>query len=791
MNQKTTSQALFFSTIALAFGCTSPQQQADKPVSEAITGSMDRTVLPIREPLRQTYKELDARNATAPKRFEVKAPEDAPNVVVVLIDDMGFGVSEAFGGPISTPTMDKLAQNGLRYNRFHTTALCSPTRVALLTGYNHHSNNAGSIMETATNFPGNSGVRPQSITPMAEVLRQNGFNTAAFGKYHETPPWEISNSGPQDRWPTRSGFEKFYGFIGGETNQWAPLIYDGVTLVETPHDPDYHFTTDMTNQAISWVRFQQALTPDRPFFMYYAPGATHAPHHVPKEWIEKYKGKFDQGWDKIREETLERQINLGIVPENTKLAPKPTDIKDWETLSADEKKLFTKQMEVYAGFAEQTDYEIGRLVAALEDLGVMSNTVFILIAGDNGASAEGQMNGMYSEMTFFSGIPETVPDMLKHYDEWGSPSTYPHFAAGWAVAMDAPFSYTKQVASDFGGTRNGMIIHWPKGIPAKGEIRSQFSHVIDITPTVFELTKVPAPKMVNGIEQDPIEGKSLVYTFSNAGAAENHTVQYFEMFGNRGIYQDGWFARTIHRPAWRQKPDNALQDDKWELYNTQEDFSLANDISAQNSEKLKAMQDLFMQEAEKYHVLPIDDRLLERTNAELMGRPTVMGERTSVTYGEGMKGMGVDVFIDLRNKSYTITADVEVNNSGNGVIVCQGGRFGGLVLYMKNGKPAFTYNFLGMESTDITAAQTLKPGKYQLVYDFKYDGGGMGKGGVGTITVDGNKIAESRISRTQPGLFSVDDLADIGTDDGTWVADYGASAKFNGKIGKVTIEQKK
>lgn len=749
----------------------------------------DRSTLPIKEPKRQTYKELDVRNATAPPRFSVTAPKGAPNVVVVLIDDMGFGVTETFGGAVKTPTMDKLANNGIKYNRFHTTSLCSPTRVALLTGYNHHSNNMGCIGEAATTFPGNTSVRPQTITPMAEVLRQNGYNTAAFGKYHETPPWEISNSGPQDRWPTRSGFEKFYGFIGGETNEWAPLIYDGVTLVETPEDPNYHFTTDMTNQAVSWVRYQQALSPDKPFFMYFAPGATHAPHHVPKEWIEKYKGKFDQGWDKVREEILARQIKLGIVPKGTKLAPKPTDIKDWDKLSADEKKLFTRQMEVYAGYAEQTDYEVGRLLSSIEKLGIMDNTVVIFIAGDNGASAEGQMNGMFSEMTYFSGVPETVPDMLKHYDQWGSESTYPHFAAGWAVAMDAPFSYTKQIASDFGGTRNGMIIQWPAGIKAKGEVRSQFGHVIDIAPTVYEISKIPAPKVVNGIEQDPIEGTSLAYTFNDAKAKERHTVQYFEMFGNRGIYQDGWFARTIHRPAWKLKPDTTLQEDKWELFNTENDFSLVNDVASKNADKLKAMQELFMQQAEKLHVLPIDDRLLERTNAELMGRPTTMGDRNSVTYGEGMKGMGVDIFIDLRGKSYTITSEVAVDAKGNGVIVCQGGRFGGLSFYVKEGKPAFSYNYLGMESTEIIATEALKPGNYKLVYDFKSDGG-LGKGGLGTITVNDKKVAEKRIEKTQPGIFSVDDLADVGVDDGTHVADYGASSKFNGKIEYVTIEKK-
>jgi arylsulfatase len=487
--------------------------------------------------------------------------------------------------------------------------------------------------------------------------------------------------------------------------------------------------------------------------------------------------------------TLERQKKLGIVPENTTLAPKPKDIKDWETLSADEKKLFTRQMEVYAGFAEHTDYEVGRLVSAFEKLGILDNTVIIFIAGDNGASAEGQMNGMFSEMTFFSGVPETVPDMLKHYDEWGSESTYPHFSAGWAVAMDAPFSYTKQVASDFGGTRNGMIVQWPAGIKAKGEIRSQFGHVIDIAPTIYEVTGIPAPKMVNGIEQDPIEGTSLVYSFDDGNAAEQHKVQYFEMFGNRALYQDGWYARTIHRPAWRQKPLNSLQEDIWELYNTSEDFSLANNLAEQNPEKLKEMQDLFMAEAEKYHVLPIDDRLLERTNAELMGRPTVMGDRNTVTYGEGMKGMGVDVFIDLRGKSYTITTEVAVDAGGNGVIVCQGGRFGGLSFYMKKGKPAFSYNYLGLESFHVMADQPLKPGNYKLVFDFVSDGG-LGKGGIATILVNDNKVVEKRIEKTQPGIFSVDDLADIGLDEGTQVADYGGSHKFTGKIEYVTIERK-
>lgn len=760
-------------------------------ISIAAQDQMDRNSLPIKEPVRQTYKELDARDAKAPPRWEVKAPKGAPNVVIVLIDDMGFGASSRYGGPVNMPLTEKLSKEGISYNRFHTTSLCSPTRMALLTGYNHHSNNAGSIMETATAFPGNNGIRPQAITPMAEVLRQNGYSTAAFGKYHETPPWEISISGSLDRWPSHSGFDKFYGFIGGETNQWAPLLYDGTALVELPKDPNYHFTTDMTNQAISWVRFQQALTPEKPFMIYFATGATHAPHHAPKEYIEKYKGKFDKGWDKMREETLARQKQLGLVPQNAKLAPKPQDIKDWDKLSADEKKMFAHQMEVYAGFGEHTDHEINRLYDAIEDLGVLDNTVFIYIIGDNGASAEGTMNGLFNEYTYFNGVAESVQDMLKHYDEWGGPNTYPHYAAGWAVAMDAPFSYTKQVASDFGGTRNGMIIRWPAGIKAKGEIRTQFTHVIDIAPTVFEACKIPAPQTVNGIKQDPIEGISMLYSFNDAKAKERHTTQYFEMFGNRAIYSSGWYARTIHRPAWKKTPSTSLKDDLWDLYDSNADFSLSNNLASKNPEKLKELQDLFMKEAEKYHVLPIDDRLLVRLDAQAVGRPDLMGERTKVTYGEGMKGMGTDVFISTRNTSYTITSEVEVKEGANGVMVCQGGKFGGFSFYLNDGKPAFAYNYLGLEMYDIKSDQSLKSGKHTVVYDFKYDGDGLGKGGTGTIMIDGTKTAEGKLAKTQPGIFSVDDLADVGTDDGTPVVNYGGSGHFNGKIDKVIIETKK
>jgi arylsulfatase A-like enzyme len=752
----------------------------------------DRTVLPIPEPQYPHSTIFDVRNATPPPRFEVKAPPNAPNVLIVLIDDMGFGQSSAFGGPIHMPTVERLANSGLRYNEFHTTALCSPTRASLLTGRNHHMNNFGSIAETATAFPGQTGQRPNSVAPLAEMLRLNGYSTAAFGKSHETAAWEVSPSGPTDRWPTRSGFDKFYGFIGGETNQWAPLIYDGMIQVEPSHDPNYNFMTDMTDQAITWMGYQKSLTPDKPFFIYFAPGATHAPHHVPKEWIAKYKGKFDQGWDKVREETLARQIKLGVVPQGTKLAPKPEAIKDWSTLSADEKKLFAREMEVFAGFGEYADTEIGRLIRAIEETGQLDNTLVFYIVGDNGASAEGGMVGLFNEMTYFNGVHETVQDILKHYDELGGPTTYPHYAAGWAVAGDSPFEWTKQVASSYGGTRNGMVIHWPKGITTKGEVRSQWHHVIDIAPTILEATGLPEPKSVNGTPQTPIEGVSMVYTFKDANATSRHTRQYFEIFGNRAIYQDGWLAGTVHRAAWEFKPRRALEDDVWELYDARTDFSLANDLAAKNPQKLKEMQDLFMAEAVKYSVLPLDDRTLERLNAALVGRPDLMAGRTSLTVYQGMTGMSENVFINVKNRSHTITAEVEVpQGRGNGVILAQAGRFGGWSLYLKDGKPTYTYNWLGLKQYTVAASQALPAGKTTIRYEFVYDGGGVGKGGTETIYVDGKSVATGRIEQTQCCAFSADEGADVGADEGTPVTEaYQVPFKFIGKIDKVTIELK-
>jgi arylsulfatase A-like enzyme len=784
---------LVFATILTAACLTLACTQQVEPPKQRPSGEIDRTVLPVAEPDPPVITELDVRKVKTPPRFEVKAPKGAPNVLIVLIDDMGFGHSSAFGGPIHMPTLERLAQGGLRYNQFHTTALCSPTRSALLTGRNHHMGNMGSITETATGFPGQTGQRPNSVAPLAEMLRLNGYSTGAFGKSHETAAWEVSPSGPTDRWPTRSGFDKFYGFIGGEANQWSPALYDGMTKVEPPRVPNYHLMTDLSNQAIAWMRFEKSLTPDKPFFIYFAPGATHAPHQVPKEWIAKYKGKFDQGWDKLREETLARQKQLGVVPADTRLAPKPEAIKDWDRLTADEKKLFARQMEVYAGFGEYTDYEVGRLTQAIADTGQLDNTLIFYIVGDNGASAEGGMNGMFNEMTYFNGVEEKVPDMLKNIDKWGGPETFPHMAAGWAVAGDTPFEWTKQVAASYGGTRNAMVAYWPKRITAKGEVRSQWHHVIDIAPTVLEAAGLVEPKSMNGTTQTPLQGASMVYTFDDPKAKDRHTTQYFEIFGNRGIYHDGWLAGTVHKAPWETKPRAELLDDKWELYDTRADFSLVNNLAAKNPEKLKELQELFMKEAAKNHALPIDDRGIERVNAALAGRPDLMGGRTSLTVYEGMVGMTENVFLNTKNRSHSITAEIEIpNGGGNGVIIAQAGRFGGWSLYLKGGKPAYAYNWLGLKSSKVTASKALPAGKATIRYEFAYDGGGIGKGGQGTLFVNGQKVGEGRIEQTQCCVFSADEGVDVGEDLETNVTDdyKEGNSKFTGKIDKVTVELK-
>jgi arylsulfatase A-like enzyme len=716
--------------IGLLLSCSAPTEKQQSTLSS--DDGLDRTVLPIQPPKHEAVTELDARNVTAPDHFEVKAPEGAPNVVVVLIDDIGFGATSTFGGAINTPTFDRLADNGLRFNHFHTTALCSPTRASLLSGRNHHNVNVGSVMEIATGFAGNQGIRPDNAKYFAETLRQNGYSTAAFGKWHETATWEVSVSGPFFRWPTNSGFDKFFGFIGGETNQWDPVIFDGVTKVSKKDDPDYHFTTDMTDEAVEWVKFQQAMTPDKPFMIYYATGAVHAPHHAPKEWIEKYKGKFDGGWLELREETFARQKEMGVIPHSAQLAPMPEDIKAWESLSEDEKTLFALQMETFAGFTEHTDVEVGRLVDAIDEMGALDNTLFIYIMGDNGSSAEGGLEGTYNELVHLNGIfdEETIEGMLEHADDWGGPNSFPHMTAAWAVATDVPFKWTKQMAADYGGTRNGMVMHWPAGIEAKGEIRTQWHHVNDVASTVLEAAGLPEPKMINGVKQIPMDGVSMLYAAKDQSAADRHTVQYFEMFGNRAIYSNGWLARVVHMIPWQGKPLNTFQEEKWELYNTDDDFSLVNNLASENPEKLEELKDLFEKEAIANNVYPLDDRLYERFNAATAGRPDLMGDRKSLTLADGMDGILENTFLNIKNTSKTIVANVSLKGNDKGIILCQGGKFGGWALYMNNGKPAYTYNYFGLESYTVNSPKAINKPSAEIKLEFTYDGNGNGKGGV-------------------------------------------------------------
>lgn len=756
---------------------------------------IDRTTLPIKPPYEKPITTLDARDAkTPPPLFLVKAPKDAPNVVIIMLDDLGFAGTSHFGGPVSTPTFDRLARQGIYFNQFHSTALCSPTRQALKTGRDHHSCNQAKITELATSMPGATGQLPSDVASIATTLNLNGYSTGAFGKWHETAVWEISPSGPLTRWPNHQGFDKFYGFLGGETNQWSPMIYDNLNPVEPPDDPDYHFMKDMTTQAINWVRFQQSLTPDKPFFIYFTPGAVHAPHHVPKEYIAKQKGRFDAGWDEIRQQIYERQLELGVIPKGTKLTDKPDDIKDWDDLSLDQQKLFARQAEVFAAYIDMADTEIGRLVKVIEDMGELDNTLIFYIAGDNGTSAEGLMNGLYNELTMFNDVAEgsDLELNMKYFDAWGDPTTYPHMAAGWAICFDTPFMWAKQVASDYGGTRQGLAVHWPKGIKARGELRTQWHHVIDVAPTILEAAGLPQPRVVNGVPQRPIEGVSMLYAFDDTKAADRHTTQYFEMFGNRAIYQNGWYARTVHKAPWGN-PKNRFTEDTWELYNVAEDFSLSADLASAYPDKLAQLQSVFLAEAVKYKVLPLDDRVTELFNPTLAGRPDLMFGRNSLTLYAGMGALLENDFINVKNTSFTIEADIETEGADtNGVIVSQGGRFGGWSLYVKEGKLAYAYNFCGLKTSAATSDSVLPQGKARVTMDFAYDGGKLGAGGTATLLVDGRMVGSVRLDKTQPNIFSADETANVGKDSETPVTDdYKARHnEFTGRIGKVTITAK-
>ena len=756
---------------------------------------LQREVLPIPDREHSQLTTYDAKDpdTSFPPIEPLRPPQGAPNVLVVLIDDTGFGASSVFGGPVNTPTFQRLADTGLRYTRFHTTALCAPTRQALLTGRNHHSVGMGVIGELATSAPGYNSIRPNTCAPLAEVLKLNGYSTAQFGKCHEVPVWETSPLGPFDAWPTGGGgFEHFYGFLGGETNQYAPALYKDTVPIEPDRTPEegYHFTEDMTDHAIDWVRQQKALMSDKPFFVYYAPGATHAPHHVRPEWSDKYKGKFDQGWDAVREESLARQKAMGVVPQDAELTARPDEIPAWADTPDDLKPVFARQMEVYAGFLEHTDHHIGRLVDALADLEILDDTLIYVIIGDNGASAEGTPNGCFNELVVLNGAAglETVEFMRSRIDDFGTPKAYNHYAVGWAHAMNSPYQWTKQVASHWGGTRNGTIVHWPNGIAAKGEVRSQFHHVIDVAATVLDAAGLPAPAFVHGIQQMPLHGVSMLPSFGEAAAPETRQTQYFEMFCNRGIYHQGWTAVTRHSTPWVMAAVPALDDDVWELYGP-DDWSQARDLAAEQPERLEELKRLFLIEATKYNVLPLDDRRVERFNAELAGRPQLVSGDRQLLFG-GMGRLTENSVVVMKNKSYAVTAQIEVPEDGaRGVIVAQGGAFGGWTLYAKDKKPAHCYNLFGLQLFKIHGDEAIPPGEHQLRVEFAYDGGGLGKGGTASLYLDGSKVGEGRIDATVPMLFSGDETLDIGSDSGTPVTDDLGPAElaFNGRVRWIEI----
>jgi arylsulfatase A-like enzyme len=775
-------------------------------MEEQMTNQKDepqRAILPIPDRPHVGLTTYDAKDPETqfPPIEPIRPPEGAPNVLVVLLDDVGFGASSAFGGPCETPNFERLASGGLRYNRFHTTALCAPTRAAMLTGRNHHSVGMGGVTEMATSAPGNDSLRPNTKAPLAQTLQMNGYSTAQFGKCHEVPVWQTSPMGPFEMWPTGSGFEYFYGFIGGEDDQWHPALWEGTTAVEPPKTPEegYHLTEDLADHAINWVRQQRTLMADKPFFMYFATGATHAPHHVPKEWIEKYRGRFSGGWDEQRENTFARQKELGVVPQDAGLTERHEEIPAWEEMPEELKPVLERQMEVYAGFLSHTDHHVGRVLDTIEELGIMEETLIYVIIGDNGASGEGTLNGTFNEIISLNAMSEleTPEFMAENLEKFGGPEAHNHYAVGWAHAMDTPFQWTKQIASHWGGTRNGTIVHWPRGIEAKGEVRQQFCHVIDVAPTVLEAAGIPEPMMVNGVTQSPYEGTSMLYSFDAPEEPERHDLQYFEMVGNRGIYFKGWSAVTKHRTPWEtgQVQLAAFDDDNWELYDGSEDYSQAHDLSEEMPEKLHELQRLFLIEATKYNVLPLDDRLAERFNPDLAGRPQLIKGDTQLFY-PGMTRLSENSVLNVKNKSFSVTAEVVVPEEGangkgplSGTIIAQGATTGGWSFYAKDGKAKFTYNLVGLRMFTTEAEDPVPPGKHQVRAEFAYDGGGVAKGGDVTLYYDGEKVGEGRVEATQPFIFSEEGL-DIGRETGTTVAaDYDLqSSEFTGEIEWVELK---
>ena len=758
---------------------------------------ISRSNLPIPKSHHVGLTTYDAKDPASkyPAIEPLRPPEGAPNVIVILIDDAGFGASSVFGGPCNTPNFQELADGGLRFSRFHTTALCSPSRASLLTGRNHHAVGMGGITEIATSAPGYNSIRPDVAAPLAQILLLNGYSTAQFGKCHEVPVWETSPMGPFNQWPTGSGFEHFYGFVGAETNQYYPAIYEGTTPLEPPLSPEegYHFTEDMADRAIGWLQQQRSLMPGKPFFMYFAPGATHAPHHVPAEWSDKYRGRFDKGWDALRDETLARQKALGVVPPNAELSARPAEISAWDDTPANLRPVLARQMEIYAGFMEHTDHHIGRLFDALKGLGLFDDTLVYLIIGDNGSSAEGTPNGTFNEIISLNGAAafETPEFMNQHIDDFGGPKAYNHYAVGWAHALDTPYQWTKQVASHFGGTRNGTVVHWPNGIKAKGEVRHQFHHLIDVATTVLDAAKLPAPTFVNGIQQMPLHGVSMTYSFDNAAAPEARETQYFEVACNRGIYHQGWTAVTRHSVPWEFGATlPSLDDDVWELYDTTTDWSQAHDISAEHPDKLRELQRLWLIEAVKYNVLPLDDRRIERFNSDIAGRPVLVREKSQMLYN-GMVRLSENSVINMKNKSHTVTAEVVVPEGGaTGVIIAQGGSFAGWSFYLHEGKPKYCHNLAGLMRFYVGSDTAVPSGTHQVRFEFAYEGGGLAKGGDVTIYIDGTKVGDGHVNATVPMIYSGDETCDVGSDTGTPVSeDYtGQGSRFSGTVNWVRLD---
>lgn len=789
-------QKLVFVLGLLTASCLKAQQGTDDPGSPEATTTIDGAYLPPPPEKFGGMINLNAMDSTPFWPARVVPPKGAPNILLIITDDVGFGAPSTFGGSIPTPALDRVANMGLRYTQFHSTALCSPTRAALITGRNHHTVGFGVVTEMSTGYPGYNSVIGKDSATVAEILKENGYSTSWFGKDHNTPDYQASQVGPFDQWPTGMGFDYFYGFVGGDTSQWQPNLFRNTTPIH-PYigQQNWNLTTAMAEDAIGWLNQLNAIAPDQPFLLYYAPGGTHAPHHPTPEWIAKFKGKFDMGWNKYREETFERQKKLGVIPQNAELTPWPEELKKWESLTPDEKKMFSHQAEVYAAYLAYTDHEIGRVIQAVEDMGKLDNTLIIYISGDNGSSAEGTPIGTPNEVASFNGVEVSVEQQLKDfYAVWGSDKTYPHMAVAWTWAFDTPFKWTKQIASFFGGTRQGTAIAWPKRIKDAGGIRNQFHHVIDIVPTILEVTGIKTPEMVNGIAQKPIDGVSMAYTFDqeNANLPSRHRSQYFEMLGNRAIYQDGWIASTTPiQPPWeltnKANPD-VINVYKWELYDLKSDWTQNHDLSVSNPKKLREMQELFLVQAAKFQVFPLDNTLSERL---LTKRPSLTAGRTVFTYVGKLSGIPHGDAPSILNKSFKITAEVDIPQGGaEGMLVTQGGRFGGYGFYLLKGKPVFVYNILDLKRVRWEGKDALSPGKHTVVYDFKYDGGGLGKGGVGVIQVDGKEVANQRIEHTIPFIFQWDETFDVGIDTGTPVddRDYQVPFQLIGKLNKLTVQ---